>query len=344
MTVLHTIHDPDFELWKNSPEKFLKIHRHTIHGVIADNCFCGHRNPKMLSDWNDLITRVMQSESVVDKLNAYAHQSSFLLFYATVLRDEVAEQSKNEDLAMLHDDYNNLVLKYKPLIEMLTEKMLRYNAQWNLAQEEIMQQVITNLLGKKDYIATRYNNHLPFCKFFWSIIHNEIFNLIRKEIRHLKQESPITGKTAEQFSVEQFSEKNLMIEYALKNFHDRTLTYLERRPKLILCLKTKYKIKINHKNLENLFGVNHGKKDHEVQATLLNDLNHASDPAVRFELLQKFLNSAERTQTEPESYRRWTDQQVELLIDYLNGCHVMTFDPKSFSALVDRYFAKFSGE
>jgi hypothetical protein len=341
MNILHPNHDHDFELWKNYPEKFFRINRDTIQDVITNNCFCGHRNLKMLREWNDLIVQVMQSESVVNKLNAYAHQGSFLIFYAALLKEEVVLQSKNEDIVMLQSDYNNLVLKYNSLVEMLTRKLLRYYPQFNLPEADLIQQVTTNLLGKKQYISSLYNNHLPFCSYIWSVIHNEIFNLIRKEVRHQKLMRPIANEGTEQFTVEQFSEKDLMIEDSLNIFHNRTLTYLAKRPRLILCLKTKFKIKISNKNLDDLFNTTICSKASNVATSFIGHMNHEQNITKRYEMLKHILNAAENTSTDEESYRRWTDQQIERLIDYLNNFYIMSFDHKSFAILVDRYFNKF---
>lgn len=342
--MLHPGSDKDFELWKNAPEIFFRLNRDTIQEIISDNCFYGHRSVKLLREWNEEILDIMQSESIVEKLNTYTHQSSFLGFYSLVLKEQVALLSKNEDIKLLHEDFNTLVMKYKPLAEMLIHKMLKLHPKWNLSEPDLIQQVMTNILAKKEYITSLYNNHLPFCRYLWSTIHNEIINLINNEIRFRKHNEPITVADADKLIIDQVSELNLMIGDSLKIFHDRTLTYLEKKPRLILCLKTRFKIKISNKNLEELFPNSHQTKDFQVAASFLDRLNREQSITKRYEMLRHILNAAENTGTDEESYRRWTDLQIERLIDYLNTCYFLSLDHKSFAILIDRYFNKFNDQ
>jgi len=334
--------DDDFKIWNASPRRFFRLHQGLILRIIEKHYFAGHRNLRQKKYWNEQIETAMASAVVVQKIKAYTHKSTFLVFYISILKELVEQESQREDVDLLQADFDRLILKYRPLAQMIVGWMIAIRPKLKSAQQDLGQQLLINLLGKKNIITSTYNNKYLFRSFVWTIIKNESRNLIRAELRQLPQFESLEIAFIEALSKDGDSDQMLLIEDALKILDGKIRICFTIRIKLIICLKVIFNIPLNNGDFHG--AIAEDAFDHFMQEKIIpagDDLDRDKQVTQRFEMIAKVLNLLDNSATNADSYHRWTNLQIAGLIKYLNDNHLMSFDRETFRLLIEKYFCNF---
>ena len=336
--------DADFDRWGSDPGKFYLNHAQLFRRVIGKSCFTGHLDEQKHNRFLKEIRERMNSSHVMEQLQSFQQQSTFLVFFIVILKKEVTAYSQEEDLRILNGNFNLLMLKYQPLVKQICSRLLEFYEQLKPVSKDIHQQIMANLLFRKEKIVSSYKPDHLFRNFFWSIIKNEGKNLVTSELRKYSKTISLEEEFINMINTGNSTDDGLLVQDALRLFHEKTLAYLHIRAKLILCLKIVHHIKIDAKDLTALFnhqiGKNYQHKVDKVIDILEGEIAGIDQAGIlqRFMIVEELLNIAGQTETEAHSYWRWTNMQVNHIIEYLNNKYIMQFNRESFKVLIDLYF------
>jgi hypothetical protein len=198
--------------------------------------------------------------------------------------------------------------------------------------------LLTNLLAKKEVIVASYDFQRLFRNFIWKIAENETRNIIKAGTRRNNKGDNLSGGLTITWNV---SENSLVIDDAIETFHCKVLAYMDSRHKLLLCLKVLFDQSIFPNDIKLLFGDNSvvSINDFQITSSSLNVFKKSEKGKLhRFELIKPFLNAADHSTTDANSYWRWTNNEINKLIHFLNSRHSMEFNRETFGYLLDRYF------
>lgn len=328
--------DKDFNIWKTNLDHFFVIHRDMFFRIIARNCFCGHLNKHQVESRKMQLFETMKTDPVKNRLNNFRGLSSFLVFFCAVLKDMVITRCQGEDVELLTSDFKQLVMKYRPLIEMVCFRLPEGNSQGDGLSKDMVQQVSANLLEKEASLRKAYNPDFLFRNFFWTVIVNEAKNLRAAELRRQRHHSELTEKMASGLSAGAGQDRKLLIDEAVGLLDAVIRSYFGSRMKLIVCLKAIYGIEISNAELHELLG-----ETVEWQKSLKPDKPASGGMQQRLSLIRPYLNRAENSTTDTGSYWRWTNLQINSIIACLNRNHLMTFTRETFELLAERYFLNY---
>jgi hypothetical protein len=330
--------DPDFKIWKSYPRRFYLTHQGMFTRIITKSTFSGHHNDLAKGAWDEEIMFHMESEEIALRLKKFSQQSTFLVFYSAILRDVVVSKSQEEDILLLKNDFNTLVVKYQPMAEIIVGGIFSHCSFPQISHADTVQQLLTNLLAKKEVIVASYDFQRLFRNFIWKIAENETRNIIKAGTRRNNKGDNLSGGLTITWNV---SENSLVIDDAIETFHCKVLAYMDSRHKLLLCLKVLFDQSIFPNDIKLLFGDNSvvSINDFQITSSSLNVFKKSEKGKLhRFELIKPFLNAADHSTTDANSYWRWTNNEINKLIHFLNSRHSMEFNRETFGYLLDRYF------
>lgn len=337
----------DFEVWKASPHNFYNQHRELFQSIIGKNSFVHHRNGAGKATWENALMLRMHSPEVACRLKAFSSGSTFLVFYLAILREVVIAANQEEDIILLRDDFNTLIVKYQPMAEIVVCKLFSYQHLTDVSRNDVVQQVLTNLLGKREAILLSYDKKRLFRNFIWKIAENEAKNIIKAENKHNRAGMDIDSHPGKVPALPNSGINNLAIDDVVGYLHCKMLAYLHQRFKLLLCLKTLFDHIIFRDDFKMLFGGDGMAMENEFEeiiVSLNNSEKSESGKLQRFELVRPVLNLADRSTTDASSYWRWTNYEINKIIQFLNSRLMTDFDRETFGYLLDSYFQNFPTE
>jgi DNA-directed RNA polymerase specialized sigma24 family protein len=333
----------DYRLWKSSPQDFCLRYRSLLRRIMNKNCFVNHRCEKQKAAWEQAIFERMNSAEITGRLDNFGHRSTYLVFYSAIFKEVVLAKNQEEDEELLSKDFNKLILKYQPMAEIIVAKLSLYHQQPSGAHCDMVQQLLANLLEKKAIISSTYDHRRLFRNYIWKIAENEAKNLLKAEKRNqlfITEPELQPANLPENLNM---AVNGIAVSEALEVLNCKILTYLHLRPKLLLCLKVLYDHAIVYADITLLF--KHKTPNHfdlsGIESSSFFNQNEESGKLVRFENIQPYLNLADETHTDANSYWRWANNEKNRLINYLNARHNMRFDRETFGLLLDAYFVNF---
>lgn len=332
----------DYMLWKTSPDAFFEAHKISIFRVINQLCNLHYLRKKQQVNWIVKIKAAMHEPPILAKLNSFSGRSGFFSFYMAVLYETVEEQYQEEDLRFLEKDFAKLLEKYRSLIISLAIKYRGFKVNARVNHKDIVQQVTANILSKQHKIRENFNKEKRFKNYFWSCVKNEIINVINEVTRSANKNIPTESEWFEDQASGKNPEHKLMIEETAIGFGNLLNTYLQRKVKLIICLCIVMDL-----------GVTPGLISYLEKSTGHADLNNCLNPSrsdsekadntiQRLDRCLSLLNYIDNTQTNAQSYQRWTNLQINSMIEILNNNFSMKLTRGSFKTLAEYYFMEFS--
>jgi DNA-directed RNA polymerase specialized sigma24 family protein len=271
----------------------------------------------------------------------YEGKAAFLVFYLKVLVNETVRYNQEEDLQLLENDFNTLVMKYRPLIAYLISKLIPGGSTYDEIKEELLQETATEIMEKADYIREHYRPGKPFRNYIWSVIDHSLLN----QVKHKKiKMGPVEDLNPEKDTpaADLSSDQKLCLEDGYRYLRQIILSYNHEHPKLEVCLKTAYSLKCTCQDLLAMFEKNADDQTEEFRL-ICEELNKSLKAegftqSRRFEVIAPVLNLSDGTKTFAESYLRWTNEQIAEIILLLNQKGLCCIDRKTFAVLVEYYF------
>lgn len=335
-----------FDEWQQDPAEFLRRHRGLVARIITKKGFYGHLNQKQLNETLDAIAGRMLQEAATQSLLKYEGKAAFLVYYLKILVNETVVYNQEEDMLLLEKDFNTLVMKYRPLINYLISKLIPGGSKYGEIKEEMLQETLTFILEKADYIREHYKPGKLFRNYFWSVIDHSLLNQVKQ--KKIKM-GPINDPDLEKEipAADLSSDQKLCIDDGYRHLRQIILSYNHEHPKLELCLKIVYSLKCTCNDLLAMFEKNADGQEREF-GVICDELNNSIKAkgftqSRRFEVIAPVLNLADGTKTFAESYLRWTNERIAEIILLLNQKGLGCIDRKTFAVLVEYYFMDYRG-
>lgn len=314
--------------------------------AIIHKCyFQGHLSKSEMKQVEEILEKRMVSEVVTDRILCYQGLTDFWLFYAKIFRDVVLQYCQEEDIALLKGNYPRLLLKYKPLMDKLVNERVGLSLIQEEAKNDLKQQIYENLIRKKETIISQYDPGKSFRNYLWSVIKNDCCNQWDHERKYhqkfVDDQDKIINDVNDEVSV-----INLLSLDEVFHLFDRILeSYTHTKNKLIVCLKVVLCLKINLADLNKLgkdLVKGFGEKELlEISSKLTREHTNIHRILPRFQIVKPFLNFVDQSNTDEQSYWRWTNQQIVHTMNYLNNSHGMNFNRETLKILAEKYFEDF---
>jgi hypothetical protein len=338
--------DRDFEIWKASPHDFRNLHKGLLKAIIAKNSFVHQQGAERANRESEILQR-MDAADVVTRLKAFSYLSTFVVFYIAIFREVVIAANQEEDIDLLKNDFNTLIVKYQPMVKMIACQFCLYHHLAEVSRFDVVQQMLTNLLGKREVILSTYDYQRLFRNFIWKVAENEAKNIIKTENKHNNHGVDITSHPDQLPLIDNCSTNDLAVGDAVKFLHCKVLAYLNLRFKVLFCLKVLFNHILFKEDFRRIVNSDDLLKEFDFDKVMvsLNSMDKSETGKLhRFEVVKPFLNLADQTTTDANSYWRWTNKEITKLICFLNSRLLTQFDRETFGSLLDQYFQKFKGD
>ena len=242
------------------------------------------------------------------------------------------------DIELLRSDPRALLLRHQETIGIIVRTYVRTGMFHPSEVDDIIQQINHDLLQKLPRIQAQFNGTTFVRTYLSSIIRHSCLDLNRK-----RQAQPVVLGLEEirTPAVSADIDADLAIEQSIRMLRAIIAQFHTERPKLLLCLKTMYKIPLVRNDVLVWWP---GCPEPEL-ATLIRASQAVekklTDKQV-FEVIRPFVNRAESNSSSADSIRRWTDERITSIIALLNGRPpTATFTKETLGILLDHFFAPF---
>ena len=340
-----TIAGDTFEAWKNDPAAFFRKHRDMLARITRKHCYFGHLNKHQFEKLIDRLEGRMAEESVVQEIRKYSGKAVFLVYYIRVLEKQVVILSQEDDVRLLHENPQNLMLKYQPLVSYIVSKVFYSNNHPASIQGDLEQEIIQELIEKADYIRGNYDPSLLFRNYIWSVINHSFLNQLKKRKWRFNFGYE-QGPDAELQVQEIGSDYLLCLEDGFRQFREILHSYNHERAKLEICLKAAFSLPSLCSDFITLFDPAKSSFTEEEIETICRELNKSTrvngfSQSQRFAIIEPLLSKAFKANARVESYLHWTNEQVAKIILKLNQNGLRCFNRDTFKILVEMYYMKY---
>ena len=240
------------------------------------------------------------------------------------------------DVEMLHSDPRGLVLRYQETVRIIVKKYTASGLFKPADFEDVVQEINASLLAKMPMMQVQYNGISLFRTYFSVIVRNICLKIHERSKRNFEVDIETIGEMGFN-SVED----RTAIEQEIRRFRAILGLYRKQRPKLLLCLKVRYRIPVSSEDLAGWYP--HLPSDDVT--TLLEhfagDYDGVGDREI-YKTLMPIVNRLERKHSTPDALRKWTDSKIQDILGFLNGPPSRTkHTPETLKILVDDFFSPF---
>lgn len=259
--------------------------------------------------------------------------------YATIfdtLPTTMEDRRNSTDIELLRSDPQGLILRYQETIGIIVRTFVRTGMFHPSEIDDVIQQINQDLLEKFPRIRTQFNGTTLVRTYLSSIIRHTCLDLNRK-----KQAAPVmlSFEDIRAPAVPGDYDRNIAVEQSIRMLHAVLAQFHTERPRLLLCLKTMYRIPLEHKDILAWWP---DCQETDVAALIEASRNvekKLTDKQV-FEILHPFMSRAESKDSSADSIRRWTDERITSIIILLNGSPPTAMHTKeTLGTLLDMFFA-----
>jgi len=241
------------------------------------------------------------------------------------------------DYLLLQTDPKGLVLAYQGMVETIVRKYVRSGMFSNESRSDVVQTVNAELLERIHRVQVNYNGSTLLRTYMSAVIRNICLKLHKQGMYGNPVDPPVTEKLLVPVDmVDRYS-----IGQAKRAYWAIMQEYFRDLPKLTICLKLRYHIKIERKDILRWYP--------ECRPVIVAQLiAHFGPHPVHltekdtFAFVTQIFNAAENKNNSPDTLRKWTASKILEILNLLNSSipHA-AFDEESFRILVEDYFSPF---
>lgn len=225
----------------------------------------------------------------------------------------MTEGTNHKELKLLRDVPHQLILEYQSLIDIVIKQFIRSGSFSFQEFDEIKQQVNEELFRRLPKIQAQYRGESLLKTYFSVIIRNICNELIRKRVT--TQFISLHGINIEQSSDEVMT--SILIKEEIIKLKAAMNFYCEKKAKLVLCLKVKFRMPFDFKDFKDTFP-QITIEDFE-SFKLKTHPYHEKPEIVLLSVLTDIINKFEMKNNTPDALRKWLKLKIDELIDVLNG-------------------------
>jgi RNA polymerase sigma factor (sigma-70 family) len=268
-------------------------------------------------------------------------------------------KKKDNDIHLLHNNPDELLLKYIPVIEQMVINKLIHSGYFSYQyKDDIVQEVILGLLGDIEKIRQNFNGISSFRPYFIQIIINRCREIRRKEYRQeirmaladdpirpgyvikkyffRKQEFPefehdnLTGLSSD-------PERQVTLDAEIENLSRILKLYPFQKRKIIICLKVITDYQVTYDELKS-YCKKLERGEIRTYMTMLAELENKTREN-KFQGLIDFFNHCDKTNKKKDSLRKWLINVTAQIIELMNkDSGSMVYDKDNIIGLFVLYF------
>jgi hypothetical protein len=230
---------------------------------------------------------------------------------------------------------DKFILEYDYLIDITVKRFIRSGAFHHYEFEDIKQSVREKLILKKEKIKTQYQGIAQFRNYLSVVIQNFCREIIRSR-KEIKTESIINEHDINTNS-DINSEFKIIIEQEIQRLRYLIDMYYKQKPKVILCLKLKYRMPIIYNDFY-MFDKNITRVEYQDIKKNLSPYYTLTEKQLNGKMITTF-NKTERKTNSPDSIRKFTKLKINELIEFLNGTPKTSYyTEETFQILFEKYY------
>ena len=267
-------------------------------------------------------------------------EQSYGTIFDTILTT-MEDRRNSTDIELLRSDPQGLILRHQETIAIIVRTFVRTGMFHSSEIDDVIQQINHELLEKLPRIRTQFNGTTLVRTYLSSIIRHICLNLNRK-----RQATPamLSLEDMHMPAVPGEHDRNIAVEQSMHMLRAILAQFHMERPRLLLCLKTMYRIPLERKDILDWWP--------DCREPDLAALIEASQEAERkltdkqvFQVLHPFMSKAESKNSSADSIRRWTDERITSIISLMNGSPpTAMYTKETLGILLDVFFAPFPPE
>jgi RNA polymerase sigma factor (sigma-70 family) len=243
----------------------------------------------------------------------------------------------DKDIGLLRSDPHALILKYQETVKIIVKKYILAGVFRASDFEDIVQEVNMALLAKIPAMQLQYNGTSLF-KTYFSVI---VRNICMKEHAKTNREVKIEQKDITGFIDRAHVEEKIVLEKEIQRFRAILSLYYRQRPKLLLCLKLRYRIPLTPEDI-NLWNPKCSFSDREMLLENFGSNFDRKDDVEIYKIITPVMNKNEKKSNSIDAVRKWTDSKISEIIQLLNGNpKKMNYNEDTLKTLVDDFFSPF---
>jgi RNA polymerase sigma factor (sigma-70 family) len=220
----------------------------------------------------------------------------------------------DKDIGLLRSDPHSLILKYQETVKIIVKKYILAGVFRASDFEDIVQEVNMALLAKIPAMQLQYNGTSLF-KTYFSVI---VRNICMKEHAKTNREVKIEQKDITGFIDRAHVEEKIVLEKEIQRFRAILSLYYRQRPKLLLCLKLRYRIPLTPEDI-NLWNPKCSFSDREMLLENFGSNFDGKDDVEIYKIITPVMNKNEKKSNSIDAVRKWTDSKISEIIQLLNG-------------------------
>jgi RNA polymerase sigma factor (sigma-70 family) len=243
----------------------------------------------------------------------------------------------DKDIGLLRSDPHALILKYQETVKIIVKKYILAGVFRASDFEDIVQEVNMALLAKIPAMQLQYNGTSLF-KTYFSVI---VRNICMKEHAKTNREVKIEQKDITGFIDRAHVEEKIVLEKEIQRFRAILSLYYRQRPKLLLCLKLRYRIPLTPEDI-NLWNPKCSFSDREMLLENFGSNFDRKDDVEIYKIITPVMNKNEKKSNSIDAVRKWTDSKISEIIQLLNGNpKKLNYNEDTLKTLVDDFFSPF---
>ena len=241
------------------------------------------------------------------------------------------------DYLLLQGDPNGLILAYQGMVEIIVKKYIRSGMFSVDSYSDVVQTVNVELLHRVHAIQANYNGSSLLRTYVSTVIRNICLKLHDKGIYEKPDNPPVIEKLLPHASaLDRYS-----VGQARRTFWAIMQQFSKDLPKLIICLKLRYRIVLEREDVLHWYP----ECSSEAMSQLIARFGSHSPSRTEKEtyvLMTPIVNAAEGKSNSPDALRKWTASKIDEILGLLNSSIPQSsFDEDSLRILVEDYFSPF---
>jgi hypothetical protein len=241
---------------------------------------------------------------------------------------------KNQnDIFLLNNNPNQLILELQDLIDIIVYQFIRSGYFNYNEKQDVKQQINIELFNRVDTIQIHYKGKSLLRTYIGVVIRN----ICNEILRDKKKSKYILVENNLNFEGRYDDIDPLIMDEEMSRLRKIIELYFNKKYKLILCLKLKFKMVIELDDFRNI-NKNITPAEFGEFIDLINPYMDCPDNTM-FMGLTLILNKYEHKDNTPDSLRKWVTDKINELIDILNGNPpTSNYNKESFQILFEKCY------
>jgi RNA polymerase sigma factor (sigma-70 family) len=224
------------------------------------------------------------------------------------------DHDNEDDLSLLRTNPQLLVVKHQPTIHKIVRYFASRGAFSYHHEDDLVQEITVKLLEKARKMQVDFKGRALVRTYLAAVTRNICLDLMRKQRTALRTE-PLHehpgDPQGDPHSITLLDEEKLRFQAIL-------LQYASTRPKVIFCLKLRFRIPLTSSDLRNLCPQCTKSEIHSLLKTFAIPYEGLTDQEL-YQHVTPFLNRIEGKTTTNDAVRKWCHTKVSEIITLLNG-------------------------